>query len=124
MFISIAQAQEVATDTAIIVGEAAPAATPAGSFLSGVLPIVVMVVLFYILLIRPQQKRFAAHKVMLDGLKVGDAVVTGGGLVGKIDKIVNDDEVVIDLGEMKVTALRSTIQIKAEKTAVDKKKTK
>lgn len=70
----------------------------------------VMVVLFYVLLIMPQQKRFKEHRKMLEALKKGDNVVTGGGLVGKIDKIVGDDELVIDLGSgVKVTALRSTI---------------
>ncbi len=71
----------------------------------------IMVVLFYMLLIRPQQKRFKEHAVMLAGLKKGDRVVTGGGLIGTIDTIEGNDEIVVDLGGgMKVTAVRSTIQ--------------
>ena len=79
----------------------------------------VLCVMFYILLIRPQQKRFKEHAQMLSGLKKGDKVVTGGGLVGKIDKITEgNDEVVIDLGNgQKVTALRSTINAKNESVA-------
>lgn len=76
---------------------------------------VLLVILFYVLLIMPQQRRFKQHSQMLSELKKGDKVVTGGGLVGKIDKIVDDKEVVVDLGGgLKVTALRSTIQGTAE----------
>jgi len=77
----------------------------------------VMVIMFYVLLIRPQQKRFKEHADMLGALKKGDKVVTAGGLVGVIEKIDDkDDEVIVDLGSgMKVTALRHTIQAKAEK---------
>lgn len=120
MLISVAQAQEVAIETAAVVGEA-PSAANAFAWNMGL--IVILVVMFYILLIRPQQKRFAEHKQMIDALKKGDAVVTAGGLVGKIDKLVNDEEVVIDLGGTKVTALRSTIQTKTDKkpAVADKK---
>ena len=76
--------------------------------------VAVLVLMFYVLLIMPQQKRFKEHSAMLSGLEKGDKVVTGGGLVGKIDKIIEEkDEVVIDLGNgVKVTALRSTISSK------------
>ena len=83
--------------------------------------ILVLVMLFYFLLIRPQQKRFAAHKEMVDGLKKGDEVVTAGGLVGKIDKLVDDNEVIVNLGkDMKVTAVRSTLTLKTDPTAETK----
>lgn len=79
--------------------------------------VALVVFAFYMLLIRPQQKRFKEHAEMLGALKKGDKVVTGGGLVGKIDKLVGDKEAVIDLGNgVKVTALRSTIQNKTELT--------
>ncbi len=79
--------------------------------------IVLLVVMFYFLLIRPQQKRFKEHKEMLDALKVGDKVVTAGGLIGTLDKIIDKDEVIVDLGNgMKVTSVRSMIQTKVEKT--------
>ena len=80
--------------------------------------IVLLVFMFYFLLIRPQQKRFKEHKLMIDALKPGDAVITAGGIVGKLDKIIDDKEVIVDLGNgLKVTALRGTIQIK-DKPAV------
>lgn len=82
--------------------------------------IVLLVVMFYFLLIRPQQKRFKEHKAMVDALKTGDKVVVAG-LVGKIASL-KGDEVVIDLGETKVTALRSMIQLVPDKTAEEAKK--
>ncbi len=72
--------------------------------------ILVMFVLFYVLLIRPQQKRLKAQQAMLSALKKGDRVVTGAGFVGTISDIKSDREVEVDLGNgFKVTALRYTI---------------
>ncbi|MCK5375322.1 MAG: preprotein translocase subunit YajC [Alphaproteobacteria bacterium] len=77
--------------------------------------VAVLVGLFYILLILPQQRRFKEHSNMLSGLKKGDRVVTGGGLVGKIDKEIDEKEVVVDLGnDMKVTVLRAMLQGRTE----------
>lgn len=77
--------------------------------------IVVLVVMFYLLLIMPQQRRFKEHKLMLDSLKKGDRVVAGGGLVGKVEKILDDEEILIDLGNgVKVTALRAAVQTRLE----------
>ena len=78
--------------------------------------ILILVMMFYVLLIMPQQKRFKKHRAMLDKLKKGDAIVTSGGFLGKIDKIKEgDNEVVIDFGNgVKMTALRSAIQNKAK----------
>lgn len=117
MFINPAHAQDVTLDTsvgteAIAPIPNAPSATEAFMYNMGL--VLVLVVLFYVLLIMPQQRRFKEHKAMLDKLENGDKVITGGGLVGKIDKVLDDDEIVIDLGNgVKVTALRSTIQTKA-----------
>lgn len=84
--------------------------------------VVAFVLLFYVLMVMPQQKRFKEHKAMLDSLKKGDKVVTGGGLVGRIEKIVSDEEVVVDLGNnVKVTALRNTIQTKDDPVLMPKK---
>lgn len=102
----MAYAQEVTADTAAMVDT--PSAASAFAWNMGL--ILVLVVMFYFLLIRPQQKRFHAHKAMMDSLKKGDKVSTAGGLVGKIDKLVDDKEVVVDLGNgTKVTALRHTL---------------
>lgn len=103
MLISMAHA---ATDTAAV----APGA--ADTFWMNMGLIGVMFVLFYLLLIRPQQKRLQEQRTMLDGLQEGDAVVTSGGLVGTVSKLISDTEVEIDLGSVKVVALRYTIQTK------------
>ncbi len=96
------------------VAGAPPAPSPLWNF--GLL--IVMVVLFYVLLIMPQQKRFKEHSKMLSALEKGDKVITGGGLVAKVEKIVDDKEVLLNLGGgMQVTALRSTIAGKADETS-------
>jgi len=123
MLISKAYAQEIIVDTdsemAVAVGQA-PSAASAFAWNMGL--IVVLVVMFYFLLIRPQQKRFAAHKEMVDGLKKGDKVVTAGGLVGKIEKLEGNDEAIVNLGkDMKVTAVRSTLTVREEKKEEEKK---
>lgn len=72
--------------------------------------IFVLGILFYVLLIRPQQKRFKQHAAMLGGLDRGTKVVTQGGLVGTIDKVISDHEVVLDFGNnVKMTMMRSYI---------------
>jgi preprotein translocase subunit YajC len=110
MLISKAYAQsvEVADGAAQAMAEA-PDATAAFAWNMGL--VLVLVVLFYVLLIAPQQRRFKEHSKMLSELKKGDRVVTGGGLIGKIEKVLPDNEVIVDLGNsVKVTALLSTLQ--------------
>ena len=72
--------------------------------------IILVVLMFYFIFIRPQQKRMNEHVEMLNALKVGDPIVTGGGLVGKVSKLIDDREVEVELGkDVKVVALRSTL---------------
>ena len=74
------------------------------------LPLVLIFVVFYFLLIRPQQKRAKDHKIMLSALRRGDRVVTGGGIIGTVAKVIGDDEVTVDIAEgTRVRVLRSTI---------------
>jgi preprotein translocase subunit YajC len=74
------------------------------------LPLVLIFVVFYFLLIRPQQKRAKEHKTILEALRRGDRVVTGGGIIGTVAKVVNDEEVAVDIAEnVRVRVLRSTI---------------
>ena len=87
------------------------APSPMEAFMWNMGLILLLVVMFYVLLIMPQQRRFKEHGIMLSGLKKGDKVVTGGGFIGTIDKIVSDTEILVDLGGgVKVTALRSSLQ--------------
>jgi preprotein translocase subunit YajC len=67
-------------------------------------------VVFYFLLIRPQQKRAKEHKALLANLRRGDRIVTGGGIIGTIAKVVSDEEVAVDIAEnVRVRVLRSTV---------------
>lgn len=75
------------------------------------LPIVLIFVVFYFLLIRPQQKKMKQHRAMVDSVKRGDKVVTGGGLIGTVAKVESDSELQVELAEnVKVRVVRSTIQ--------------
>ena len=105
-----------ASDSAQVLSDiTADAPTPGEALIWNLGLVAVLVGLFYLLLILPQQRRFKEHSSMLSDLKKGDRVVTGGGLVGKIDKALNDHEVLVDLGNgVKVTSLRSMLQGKAE----------
>ena len=72
-------------------------------------PYVAIFAIFYFLMIRPQQQRAKAHRAMLDGVKKGDEVVTGGGLVGKVTRVM-DTEVEVELApNVKVKALKSML---------------
>lgn len=131
MLISQALAQEAPVAGATTAETAVPGTDPAlagppstqSILIQNVGMIVLLVVMFYFLLIRPQQKRFKEHKAMIDSLKVGDKVVTAGGIMGRIEKIVDNDEVIVDLGNnIKVSAVRATVQLKADKTATAEKK--
>jgi preprotein translocase subunit YajC len=66
--------------------------------LAGLLPLILIFVVFYFLIIRPQQKRAKEHKAMIDGLKLGDEVVTAGGILGKIRNL-NDNFVHVEIAD-------------------------
>jgi preprotein translocase subunit YajC len=88
------------------------------------LPLVLIFVVFYFLLIRPQQKRMKQHKEMLGQLRRGDRVVTAGGIIGTVNKLLNDTEVMVEIAEgVRVRVLRTTItevMSKTEPVAADK----
>jgi preprotein translocase subunit YajC len=74
------------------------------------LPLVLIFIVFYFLLIRPQQKKQKDHRTMLDALRRGDRVVTGGGILGTVSKVVSPEEVEVDIASgVRVKILRSTI---------------
>ncbi|MBX9450877.1 MAG: preprotein translocase subunit YajC [Neoaquamicrobium sediminum] len=86
-----------------------------------ILPFVLIFVIMYFLIIRPQRQQMKRRGEMLAAVRRGDTVVTGGGLIGKVTKVIDDNELEIDLGGgNKVTALRSTIadvRVKGEPVA-------
>ena len=85
-----------------------------------ILPFVLIFVVMYVLIIRPQRTQMKKRAEMLTAIRRGDTVVTGGGFVGKVTKVIDDNELEVDLGGMKVTALRATIsevRVKGEPVA-------
>ena len=89
----------------------AAAAAPSGgtSFFIQTIPLVLVFVIFWFLMIRPQQRRAKEHAAQIAAVKKGDRVVTGGGLIGKVIK-VGDSEVEVELGpNMRVMVVKSTL---------------
>lgn len=75
----------------------------------GFMPFILIMVVFYFLMIRPQQKRQKAHQTMLDAIKRGDNIVTNGGLIGKVTGVTDENLTVEIAQDVKVKVLRSAI---------------
>jgi preprotein translocase subunit YajC len=91
--------------------------TVSGLLSNPMVPIVLVLVVFYFLMIRPQQQKAKEHRNMLTALRRGDRVVTGGGIVGTVAKVVSDDEVLVDISDnVRVRVLRGTITSVLAKT--------
>lgn len=102
MFISPAYAQAATA--------AAPAASSPADLGLSLLPVVLALGVFYLFVMRPQNKQAQAHRDMVSSLQKGDKVITGGGFVATVVKLVDEKEVLLKLSEgVEVTALRSTI---------------
>jgi preprotein translocase subunit YajC len=72
-------------------------------------PLVLIFIIFWFLLIRPQQQRMKQHRAMIEAVKKGDGVVTGGGLIGKVTKVEGDTVEVEIASGVKVKAVKSTL---------------
>jgi len=82
-----------------------------GSGFGQFIPLILIFVIFYFFLIRPQQKRIKDHKLMVSALKRGDQVVTSGGIIGTIEKVHDDDKVDLLVSDnVIVQVVKSTIQ--------------
>ena len=82
-----------------------------GSGFAQFIPLILIFVIFYFFLIRPQQKKVKEHKLMVAALKRGDQVITSGGIVGKIERVLGDDKVDVSISEnVTVQVVQSTIQ--------------
>jgi preprotein translocase subunit YajC len=74
------------------------------------IPLILIFVIFYFFLIRPQQKRVKEHQLMVSSLKRGDEVITSGGIIGTVEKVLEDDRIEVLLGDnVKVQIIKSTI---------------
>jgi preprotein translocase subunit YajC len=83
---------------------------PVGFDLISLMPLLLIFVVFYFLLIRPQQKKMKAHRDMVGALKRGDRVLTAGGIIGTVVKVEDDNTLLIDIAkDVRVRVARSTI---------------
>ena len=80
-----------------------------GSGFAQFIPLILIFVIFYFFLIRPQQKKVKDHKVMVENLKRGDKVVTTGGIVGTVERIIDNEKVEVNISEnVNVEIVRSS----------------
>jgi preprotein translocase subunit YajC len=92
-------------------------ATPGVNDIFGMmLPLLLIMVVFYFLLIRPQQRKMRDHQQLVKNVRRGDSIVTSGGLVGKISKVVDDNEVLVDIAD--------NVQVRMMKHAISEVRTK
>ena len=88
----------------------AQGAAPSTGGLGALLPLILIFVIFYFLLIRPQQKKMKQHREMLGSARRGDRIVTGGGIIGTITKVVDENEVIVEIApDVKVSVQRHLI---------------
>jgi len=93
-----------------------------GSGFAQFIPLILIFVIFYFFLIRPQQKRLKEHKSMVAALKRGDEVITSGGIIGTVDRVFDDDKVDLLISDnLTVKVVKSTIQQNVSKKADTKK---
>ena len=73
------------------------------------IPLILIFVIFYFFLIRPQQKKAKEHKTMVENLKRGDKIITSGGIVGRVERIIDNEKVEVEIADnVKVEVFRST----------------
>ncbi len=90
---------------------------PAMGGLESFLPLILIFVVFYFLLIRPQQKKAKQHRELVQQLKRGDRVLTGGGIIGQVSKLVDDNEIEVEVApNVKVRLVRSAVQDVLQRT--------
>ena len=81
-----------------------------GDILIQMLPFLLIFVIIYFLILRPQQKRMKYHREMVANIRRGDTVVTGGGFIAKVSKVVDDNELQVEIAEgVRAKVVRSTI---------------
>ena len=80
-----------------------------GSGIGQFIPLILIFIIFYFFLIRPQQKKVKEHKLMVENLKRGDKVITSGGIVGSIERVIDNEKVEVLISEnVKVEIIKST----------------
>ena len=80
-----------------------------GSGIAQFIPLILIFVIFYFFLIRPQQKKVKEHKIMVENLKRGDKVITSGGIIGTVERVMENDKAEIQISDdVKVEIVKST----------------
>ena len=90
----------------------AQASSPLGgdNMLMSLLPFILIFVIMYFLILRPQQKRAKQHQEMVKNVRRGDTVITSGGLIGKVTKVIDDEQIEVELAdEVRVRQMRSMV---------------
>jgi|TARA_B110000211_G_scaffold79487_1_gene93223 preprotein translocase subunit YajC len=92
-----------------------------GQGITQFIPLILIFIIFYFFLIRPQQKRVKDHKTMVEKLKRGDEVITSGGIIGTVERVMEDDRIEVLIDEnTKVQIIRSTITSLLQKEDIKK----
>ena len=92
-----------------------------GQGIAQFIPLILIFVIFYFFLIRPQQKRVKDHKLMVDELKRGDEIITSGGIIGIVERVMEDDRIEVNLTDnVKVQIIKSTITSLLKKEEIKK----
>jgi preprotein translocase subunit YajC len=81
-----------------------------GGMLMSLLPFALIFVIMYFLILRPQQKRVKQHQALIKAVRRGDTVITNGGLIGKVTKVIDDDQIEVEIGDgVRIRQVRSMI---------------
>ncbi len=92
-----------------------------GQGIAQFIPLILIFVIFYFFLIRPQQKRVKDHKAMVESLKRGDEIITSGGIIGTIERVMEDDRIEVNIGDnVKVQVIKTTITSLLKKEEIKK----
>jgi preprotein translocase subunit YajC len=93
------------------------------TFLLNIAPWILIFAIFYFLIIRPQQQRAKQHRETLDNVRRGDTVVTAGGIVGRVAKIKDDNEIMLEIADnIQVRVIKSTLsEVRAKGQQADSK---
>lgn len=88
----------------------APAVGGTGDAMMSFLPIILIFAIFYFLVMRPHSKRMKAHREKVSSISRGDHVITGGGIIGTVSKVLDENELLIEIAEgIKVRVVKSTV---------------
>ena len=93
-----------------------------GSNFAQFIPLILIFVIFYFFLIRPQQKKVKEHREMVKNLKRGDEIITSGGIIGTVERVLEDDRIEVNISDgVKVEVIKNTVQGHLKKLKEEKK---